>query len=61
MRIAQLLHRSTTDRTAEAKGMLDAIDKALAVIEFDLDGHVLTANRNFLSVIGYELQETSGR
>ena len=31
-----------------ARGILGAIDAAYAYIEFDLGGHVLTANRNFL-------------
>ncbi|CAB3783123.1 hypothetical protein LMG28138_01576 [Pararobbsia alpina] len=47
-------------RSAEYEGKVSAIDKAQAVIEFNLDGTVLTANRNFLDVIGYELDEIAG-
>eukprot|EP01035_Chromulina_nebulosa_P005313 gene5313-7204_t len=36
---------------------LDAISKSQAVIEFDLDGTIITANQNFLSLLGYELSE----
>ncbi|RYG97509.1 MAG: PAS domain S-box protein, partial [Alphaproteobacteria bacterium] len=32
-----------------------------AVIEFDLSGKVLTANENFLKVLGYRLDEVAGR
>ena len=40
---------------------LAAIDKAQAIIEFDLQGHVLTANQNFLATLGYELSEIQGK
>ena len=43
------------------RGMLSAIDKAQAVIEFALDGTILHANENFLSAMGYELSEVRGR
>jgi methyl-accepting chemotaxis protein len=45
----------------EASGKVAAIDRSQAVIEFDLSGHVLTANRNFLDAIGYELDEITGK
>ena len=32
-----------------------------AVIEFDLDGNILTANENFLNTVGYRLEEIKGR
>ncbi len=44
-----------------AKGILDAIDQSYAFIEFDLGGHVLNANKNFLAVLGYGLDEIKGR
>ncbi|HWS35691.1 MAG TPA: PAS domain-containing protein, partial [Actinoplanes sp.] len=40
---------------------LDAIDRSQAVIEFDLDGRILTANQNFLQTVGYSLDEIVGR
>ena len=46
---------------ANLKGQLAAIDKTQAVIEFDLDGTILTANQNFLKAVGYELGEIVGR
>jgi len=38
-----------------------AMDRGQAVIEFDLDGKVLTANRNFLVAMGYTLREVQGQ
>ena len=38
----------------------NAISRAQAVIEFDMDGTVLTANDNFLKTLGYSLDELGG-
>ncbi|WNO09962.1 PAS domain-containing methyl-accepting chemotaxis protein [Teredinibacter sp. KSP-S5-2] len=43
------------------KAILNALDTALAVIEFNTDGTVISANRNFLSVLGYTLPEIKGK
>ena len=40
---------------------LNAINRAMAVIEFSPDGTVLDANENFLNVLGYRLDEVKGR
>jgi methyl-accepting chemotaxis protein len=48
-------------RLADYEGQIAAISKAQAVIEFDLDGTIRTANANFLSVLGYSLDEVKGR
>jgi methyl-accepting chemotaxis protein len=48
-------------RTAEDAGKLAAISRAQAVIEFTVDGEILTANENFLATLGYELAEVKGR
>ncbi len=42
-------------------GMVAAMDRAQAVIEFKVTGEVITANSNFLSVLGYGLDEIVGR
>ncbi len=47
--------------TANAKGQIEAISKAQAVIEFALDGHVVTANENFMKMMGYNLTEIKGQ
>ena len=41
--------------------ILAALDKSQAVIAFKPDGTILSANRNFLSVVGYKLDEIVGR
>ena len=38
-----------------------AIDKSQAVIEFKLDGTIVTANKNFLDAVGYTLDEIKGK
>ncbi|MGA7816955.1 methyl-accepting chemotaxis protein, partial [Caballeronia sp.] len=48
-------------RDAEYAGKISAIDKSQAVIEFNLDGIVLDANANFLSTLGYTLDELRGK
>ena len=48
-------------RNAEYEGKVTAISRAMAVIEFDLQGRVLAANQNFLDVVGYELGEVLGQ
>jgi PAS domain S-box-containing protein len=46
---------------ADLKGQIAAIQRALAVIEFSLDGTILTANDNFLNAMGYRLDEIRGK
>ena len=46
-------------RKADMLGQLAAINKALAVIEFTLDGKIIKANKNFLDLMGYTLEEIS--
>ncbi|MGB0495458.1 MAG: methyl-accepting chemotaxis protein [Kangiellaceae bacterium] len=45
----------------ELEGVVDAINRSQAVIEFELDGTIITANDNFLSVLGYQLDEIVGK
>lgn len=45
----------------DAQGRLSAIDRAQAVVEFDLEGRVIAANENFLALTGYGLDEVRGR
>jgi methyl-accepting chemotaxis protein len=46
---------------ARTRGMLEAIDRSQARIEFDLDGTIRTANTNFLNAMGYRLDEIVGK
>lgn len=45
----------------ELQAKLDALDKSQAVIEFNLDGTIITANQNFLNAVGYTLAEIQGK
>lgn len=47
--------------TADNAGKLNAISKAQAVIEFNLDGTIINANENFLVTLGYTLEEIQGK
>lgn len=48
-------------RNAEFRGTVDAISRSQAVAEFDLQGHLITANEHFLQMTGYALPELQGR
>ena len=48
-------------RAADFEGQLNAVGKSQAVIEFKLDGTILTANDNFLTTLGYTLDEVRGK
>ena len=52
----QVLKNSSTD-----KALVAAISRSQAVIEFTLDGTILTANDNFLKTLGYALGEIQGK
>ncbi len=48
-------------KNADYSGQLAAIGKSQAVIEFALDGTILSANDNFLNVLGYSLADIKGK
>ncbi len=43
------------------KEITNALSKVQAVIEFNLDGTIITANDNFLNTLGYSLDEIKGK
>lgn len=47
--------------SADHKGQIEALDRSQATIEFKPDGTIITANRNFLNAVGYELDEIRGK
>ena len=51
----------TKIRALDTNAKVDAISRAQAVIEFKTDGTIITANQNFLTTLGYSLQEIVGR
>ena len=48
-------------QSMEDSGKIDAILRAQAVIEFNMDGTIITANENFLKTLGYSLAEIQGK
>ncbi|MEQ3513340.1 PAS domain S-box protein [Pseudoalteromonas sp. BZB3] len=48
-------------QAADYQGQLDAISKSQAIIEFNMDGTIITANENFLAAMGYDLNEIQGK
>lgn len=47
--------------TADFQGQIEAISKSQAVIEFKMDGTIINANDNFLSALGYQMNEIAGK
>ncbi|BCH62271.1 PAS domain S-box protein [Agrobacterium vitis] len=47
--------------SADAKAVLEALSKSQAIIEFKLDGTIITANENFCRALGYQLSEIVGK
>ena len=48
-------------RNKELLAQIAAINRSQAVIEFKIDGTILTANANFLAIVGYTLEEIVGK
>ncbi|GLO46670.1 PAS domain-containing methyl-accepting chemotaxis protein [Pseudomonas sp. 5FOS] len=59
------LHSSDLTRTIETsrehESLIKALMRSTAVIEFDLDGNILTANDRFLTTVGYRLEQIRGK
>ena len=48
-------------QSMEDAGKIAAIGRAQAIVEFEMDGTIITANQNFLNALGYALAEISGK
>ncbi len=55
------MQEALLENELNAKGQISAINKAQAVVEYDLDGTVRVANDNFLKLFGYTLDEVRGQ
>ena len=53
--------RLLEQQNADLNGKMAAIAKTQAVIEFHMDGTIITANENFLKTLGYSLDEIQGK
>lgn len=51
---------SRVEKASENASFIEALLRSTAVIEFDLSGHVLMANDQFLQVMGYNLGQAIG-
>lgn len=51
---------SRVEKASENTSFIDALLRSTAVIEFDLSGHVLMANDQFLNAMGYNLGQAKG-
>ena len=49
------------ERNADCTGQIEAISRNQAVIEFNMDGTIVNANKNFLSALSYSLDEIKGQ
>ncbi len=48
-------------RTDDAHAKFDAIGHSQAIIEFEPNGTIISANENFLTTMGYSLEEIRGQ
>lgn len=48
-------------RSIEMETQVGAISRTQAVVSFDVEGNILTANENFLKTMGYSLDEVVGK
>ena len=56
-----ILSRKPKPQSSAAEEALAAISKSMAIIEFELDGTIITANENFCAALGYNLEEIKGK
>jgi methyl-accepting chemotaxis protein len=54
-------NQNKTVASGDLEAIYHALDRVQAIIEFDLDGKVLSANENFLATFGYSLDEVVGQ
>ena len=53
--------REAAKAKVDAEALVNAVSRSQAVIEFASDGTIITANDNFLSALGYQLNEIVGK
>ncbi|MGE6530053.1 methyl-accepting chemotaxis protein [Pseudomonas sp. NPDC077382] len=51
----------TIATSRENDSVISALLRSTAVIEFDLSGHVITANQQFLDAMGYRMEQIQGK
>ncbi|WP_419419248.1 methyl-accepting chemotaxis protein [Legionella sp. D16C41] len=53
--------KASREHLQDLYNTLDAISKSQAIIELAMDGTIITANENFLNILGYTLDEIKGK
>lgn len=63
VRVVKIAADVTDDvkREQEQTSILGAIDRSMAIIEFNLDGNIIKVNRNFVNTMGYSEKELIGQ
>ena len=59
--VGNVLQWDDVTTTRLNSGMLAALSRSQAIIEFQLDGTIINANDNFLNTLGYRLDDIKGR
>lgn len=49
------------EEARDYQGQIEAISKSFAVIEFTLEGQIVSANENFLTAMGYNIEDVVGK
>lgn len=56
-----IFNRLRKNETSDSEAVLEALGRALALIEFEPNGTILKANSNFCNLLGYDQSEIVGR
>ena len=59
--VGNVLEWDNVTETRVNAGMIMALQRSQAIIEFSLDGRIVNANKNFLNTLGYSLEEIKGQ
>ncbi|MDW6094080.1 methyl-accepting chemotaxis protein [Vibrio rhizosphaerae] len=49
------------EQNQSRENILEALNRSLAIIEFEPDGHIISANKNFMQTMGYTQEQLKGK
>lgn len=52
---------NSVNKVRDLEAAFNALNRSMAIIEFSIDGQILNANDNFLTAVGYSLNEIIGK
>ena len=61
LKAAQIKAAMDRQELESLRAQMAAIDRAQGVVEFELDGSIVSVNQNFLDMLGYKLEEVRGK